>query len=177
MSILLDKRELKKAAKELTIVKINEVIATLNEVLSERQREVETIEKLQAFAKEQGFSLEQLGYKLSNDSVISSDTSESTEKPSGRPTKPKFKTINPTSQSFYVEEGKLCLLKTHTMKKGLIDRGIDVFTHAKLDSKFTNQVQPLIDAATAQATESFNAKVDVWNEWAKNNNEEILEKR
>ncbi len=177
MSILLDKRELKKAAKELSVVKINEVIVTLNEVLSERQREIETIEKLKALAKEQGFSLEQLGYTLSNDSVISSDTSDNSEKPSGRPTKPKFKTINPTSQSFYIEEGKLCLLKTHTMKKGLIDRGIDVFAYAKLDSQFEAQVQPLIDLATAQATQSFNAKVDVWNEWAKDNNEEILEKR
>lgn len=177
MSILLDKRELKKAAKELTVVKINEVIATLNEVLSERQREVETIEKLQAFAKEQGFSLEQLGYKLSNDSVISSDTSENAEKPSGRPTKPKFKTINIESQFFYVENGQLCLLKTHTMKNGLIERGIDVFPYSKVDNQLAAQVQPLIDAATAQATESFNAKVDVWNEWAKNNNEEILEKR
>jgi hypothetical protein len=177
MSILLDKRELKKAAKELTVAKINEVIATLSEVLSERQREVETIEKLKALAKEQGFSLEQLGYTLSNDSVISSDTSDNYEKPSGRPTKPKFKTINPTSQSFYIEEGKLCLLKTHTMKKGLIDRGIDVFAYAKLDSQFEAQVQPLIDLAIAQATQSFNAKVDVWNEWAMDNNEEILEKR
>ncbi len=38
----------------------------------------------------------------------------------------KFKTLNPESQFFYVEDGKLHLLKTHTMKKGLEDRGIKV---------------------------------------------------
>lgn len=117
MSILLDKRELKKAAKELSVTKINEVISILNEVLTDRQREIETIEKLQAFAKEQGFTLEQLGYKLSNDSIISTESVETESKPTGRPTKPKFKTINVDSQFFYVEDGKLCLLKTHTMKK------------------------------------------------------------
>ena len=41
MSILLDKRELKKAAKELTLVKLTDVIETLNAVLAERQVEVE----------------------------------------------------------------------------------------------------------------------------------------
>ena len=51
MNILLDKRELKKAAKELSVLKINEVINALQEVLTDRQREIETIEKLQAFAK------------------------------------------------------------------------------------------------------------------------------
>lgn len=177
MSILLDKRELKKAAKELSVIKINEVISTLNEVLADRQREIDAIEKLQAFAKEQGFTLEQLGYKLSNDSIISAETAEVETKSSGRPTKPKFKTINVESQFFYVEDGKLCLLKTHTMKKGLVDRGIEVFPFSKVDKKFSAQVQPLLDAATAQATESFNAKVDVWNEWAKAHGEEILVKR
>lgn len=174
MNILLDKRELKKAAKELSVVKINEVIATLHEVLTDRQREIDTIDKLQAFAKEQGFTLEQLGYKLSNDSVISTESIEVDTKSSGRPTKPKFKTINVESQFFYVEEGKLCLLKTHTMKKGLIDRGIEVFPYSKVDRKFSSQVKPLLDAAIKQATESFNIKVDIWNEWAKNNGEEVL---
>lgn len=177
MSILLDKRELKKAAKELSVTKINEVISILNEVLTDRQREIETIEKLQAFAKEQGFTLEQLGYKLSNDSIISTESVETESKPTGRPTKPKFKTINVDSQFFYVEDGKLCLLKTHTMKKGLKERGIDVFPYSKVESKFVDQVQPLINEATAQATESFNAKVDTWNEWAKAHGEEILSKK
>ncbi|MGY5796175.1 H-NS family histone-like protein [Rheinheimera faecalis] len=177
MSILLDKRELKKAAKELSVTKINEVISILNEVLADRQREIETIEKLQAFAKEQGFTLEQLGYKLSNDAIISAEAVETESKPSGRPTKPKFKTINVESQFFYVEDGKLSLLKTHTMKKGLIDRGIDVFPFSKVDKKFSAQVQPLLDSATLQATESFNAKVVVWNVWAKAHGEEILSKK
>jgi uncharacterized protein YihD (DUF1040 family) len=177
MSILLDKRELKKAAKELSVTKINEVIDLLNGVLADRQREIETIEKLQALAKQEGFTLEQLGYKLSNESVISADTADVETIKSSRPTKPKFKTINVDSQFFYVEDGKLCLLKTHTMKKGLKERGIDVFPYSKVESKFIDQVQPLIDEATALATESFNAKVDAWNEWAKAHGEETLEKR
>lgn len=177
MSILLDKRELKKAAKELSVTKINEAINILNEVLADRQREIETIEKLQAFAKEQGFTLEQLGYKLSNEVISPTEVVEAESKPSGRPTKPKFKTINVESQFFYVEAGKLCLLKTHTMKKGLIERGIDVFPYSKVDKQFSSQVKPLLDSATAQATESFNAKVDIWNEWAKNHGEEILSKK
>jgi uncharacterized protein YihD (DUF1040 family) len=177
MSILLDKRELKKAAKELSVLKINEVINALQEVLTDRQREIETIEKLQAFAKEQGFTLEQLGYKLSSDTIKSDVVDEDQSRPSSRPTKPKFKTMNVESQFFYVENGKLCLLKTHTMKKGLIERGIDVFPFSKVAKKLSSQVQPLLDEAIAQATESFNAKVDVWNEWAKAHGEEILAKR
>lgn len=177
MNILLDKSELKKAAKELSVLKINEVINALQEVLTDRQREIETIEKLQAFAKEQGFTLEQLGYKLSNDTITSNEVDEDEGKSSGRPTKPKFKTINVESQFFYVENGRLCLLKTHTMKKGLIERGIDVFPFSKVAKKLSSQVQPLLDAAIAQATESFNAKVDIWNEWAKAHGEEILAKR
>lgn len=177
MSILLDKRELKKAAKELSVTKINEIISTLNEVLSDRQREIEAIEKLQAFAKEQGFTLEQLGYKLSNDAIVSTEAAKAETKPSGRPIKPKFKTINVESQFFYIEHGKLCLLKTHTMKKGLVDRGIDVFPFSKVGKDYSVQVQPLLNSAIAQATESFNTKVDVWNDWAKDNGEEILSKK
>jgi hypothetical protein len=177
MSILLDKRELKKAAKELSVTKINEVIDVLNGVLADRQREIETIEKLQALAKQEGFTLEQLGYKLSNESVISTETADVETIKSSRPTKPKFKTIKTDSQFFYVKDGKLQLLKTHTMKQGLINSGIAVFPYSKVESKFADQVQPLIDAATANAVESFNTKVDIWNEWANANNEEILEKR
>ena len=69
MSILLDKRELKKAAKELTLGKLTDVIDTLNSVLAERQKEVELIGQLEQLAKSQGFTLEQLGYKLNNDAV------------------------------------------------------------------------------------------------------------
>ena len=74
MSILLDKRELKKAAKELTLVKLTEVIETLNSVLTERQNEVELIAQLEQLAKAQGFTLEQLGYKRSNELVATEAT-------------------------------------------------------------------------------------------------------
>lgn len=176
MSILLDKRELKKAAKELTLVKLTEVIETLNAVLSERQNEVELIAQLEQFAKAQGFTLEQLGYKRSNEIVVTEAT-ESSAKADKRPTKPKFKTINKDSQYFYVEEGKLHLLRTHTMKKGLQDRGIDVVPVSKVDKKYAKQIDSLIVEATAQAVDNFNAKVDVWNEWAAANAEEILSKK
>ena len=176
MSILLDKRELKKAAKELTLVKLTDVIDTLNNVLAERQKEVELINQLEQLAKSQGFTLEQLGYKLSNDVAVT-DTPVSAVKSDKRPTKPKFKTINKESQYFYVEAGQLQLLRTHTMKKGLQERGIEVVPISKVDKKYAKQIDSLIIEATAQATENFNAKVDAWNEWAAANGEEILSKK
>ena len=176
MSILLDKRELKKAAKELTLVKLTDVIETLNNVLAERQKEVELIGQLEQLAKSQGFTLEQLGYKLSND-VISSPIQQDDTETGKRPVKPKFKTLNKDSQYFYVENGKLQLLRTHTMKKGLQDRGIDVVPVTKVDKKYAKQIDSLIADATAQAVENFNAKVDAWNEWAAANAEEILTKK
>lgn len=176
MSILLDKRELKKAAKELTLVKLTDVIETLNNVLAERQKEVELISQLEQLAKSQGFTLEQLGYKLSNDVAVT-DTPVSAAKSDKRPTKPKFKTINKESQYFYVEAGQLQLLRTHTMKKGLQERGIEVVPVSKVDKKYAKQIDSLIAEATAQATENFNAKVDAWNEWAAANGEEILSKK
>jgi len=176
MSILLDKRELKKAAKELTLVKLTDVIETLNAVLAERQKEVELITQLEQLAQSQGFTLEQLGYKLNNDVSGIADTSVA-DKADKRPTKPKFKTINRDSQYFYVENGELQLLRTHTMKKGLQDRGIDVVPVNKVDKKYAKQIDNLITDATAQAVENFNAKVDAWNEWAAANAEEILSKK
>jgi hypothetical protein len=176
MSILLDKRELKKAAKDLSLVKLTEVIDTLNGVLADRQKEVELITQLQQLAKSQGFTLEQLGYKLNNDAV-SADSADAPIKAGKRPTKPKFKTINKDSQYFYIESGKLQLLRTHTMKKGLQARGIDVVPVAGVDKKYVKQIDSLIADATAQAVENYNAKVDVWNEWAAANGEEILSKR
>lgn len=173
MSILLDKRELKKAAKELTLVKLTDVIDVLNGVLAERQKEVELISQLEQLAKSQGFTLEQLGYKLNNE-LVTVDSSEPVEKHGKRPTKPKFKTINKDSQYFYVENGQLQLLRTHTMKKGLQDKGIDVVPVTKVDKKYIKQVDALIAEATQQAIENFNAKVAVWNEWAAANGEEIL---
>ncbi|MDR7123110.1 hypothetical protein [Rheinheimera soli] len=63
------------------------------------------------------------------------------------------------------------------MKKGLVARGVDVFPYSKVAKKLASQVQPLLDVAIIQATENFNGKVDIWNEWAKANNEEILLKK
>ncbi|GAB2933028.1 H-NS family histone-like protein [Rheinheimera gaetbuli] len=176
MSILLDKRELKKAAKELTLAKLTDVIEILNSVLAERQKEVELIAQLEQLAKSQGFTLEQLGYKLNNDVLVIEGT-EQQPKADRRPTKPKFKTINKESQYFYVEDGKLQLLRTHTMKKGLQERGIDVVPVSKVDKKYAKQIDSLIVEATAQAVENFNAKVGAWNEWAAANAEEILAKK
>lgn len=176
MSILLDKRELKKAAKELTLAKLTDVIETLNAVLAERQVEVELITQLEQFAKSQGFTMEQLGYKLNND-LVGTDTQDGSAKSDKRPTKPKFKTINKDSQYFYVENGQLQLLRTHTMKKGLQQRGIDVVPVTKVDKKYAKQIDSLIADATAQAVENFNAKVDAWNDWASANAEEILTKK
>lgn len=176
MSLLLDKRELKKAAKELPLVKLTEVIETLNAVLAERQKEVELISQIQQLAQSQGFTLEQLGYKLNNE-LVASDDNEASSESSSRPVKPKFKTINKESQFFYVENGELNLLRTHTMKKGLQDRGISVVPTGEVDKKYAKQVDKLIAEATEQAVENFNKKVDIWNEWATVNGGEILEKR
>lgn len=178
MSLLLDKRELKKAAKELTVVKLQEVIEVLNSVLEERQKETEVLDKVREFARAQGFTLEQLGYKLNADTLITvaEDNTEVAED-SKRPVKPKFKTINKESQFFYVENGALQLLKTHTMKKALNERGIDVVPFAKVEKKYVKQVDALLAEATTQAVANFNAKVEIWNEYAAAHNEEILQKR
>jgi len=179
MSLLLDKRELKKAAKELSVVKLQEVIDVLNSILIERQKESDFIVELLEFVKAKGYTLEQLGYKQSADGVISPIAEDVTvdEEVGKRPVKPKFKTINPETQYFYVENGSLKLLKTHTMKKGLNDRGIEVLEFNKVEAKYQKQIGSLLADAGAQALENFNVKVDVWNEWAAANNEEILEKR
>jgi hypothetical protein len=177
MSLLLDKRELKKAAKELSVLKLQEVIDVLTSVLDERQKESEVLAKVREFAKAQGFTLEQLGYKLNADGVAVLDADDAEENDSKRPVKPKFKTINKDSQFFYVENGSLQLLKTHTMKKGLLERGIDVVPFSKVEKKYIKQVDALLEDAGKQALANFNSKVDVWNEWAKQHDDEILTKR
>ncbi len=178
MSLLLDKRELKKAAKELSVLKLQEVIDVLTSVLDERQKESEVLAKVREFAKAQGFTLEQLGYKLNADGVtVVFDADEADNGDSKRPVKPKFKTINKDSQFFYVENGSLQLLKTHTMKKGLQDRGINVVPFSKVEKKYIKQVDALLEDAGKQALANFNSKVDVWNEWATQHNEEVLTKR
>ena len=175
MSLLLDKKELKKAAKEITTVKLHEVIETLNAVLAERQKETEVLSQIRALAKAQGFTLEQLGYQLNADVVVSHD--EEIESKGKRPVKPKFKTINKESQFFYVDAGKLHLLKTHTMKKALVDRGIKVVPFHKVDGKYSKDIEALLAEAGTQAVENFNSKVDVWNAYAQVNDEEILSKK
>lgn len=178
MSLLLDKRELKKAAKELSVSKLQEVIEVLQSVLTERENEAALLDEIREFAKSKGFTLEQLGYKLSNDSVAPvAMESADVAGDSKRPVKPKFKTINKESQYFYEEDGQFHLLKTHTMKKALQDRGINVLPFSKVEKKYGKQVDKLLAEAAAQATENYNAKVAIWNEWAKQNNDEILETR
>lgn len=175
MSLLLDKKELKKAAKEITTFKLHEVIETLNSVLAERQKETEVLSQIRALAKAQGFTLEQLGYQLNADVVVSHD--DDTESKGKRPVKPKFKTINKESQFFYVDAGKLHLLKTHTMKKALVDRGIKVVPFHKVDGKYSKDIDALLAEAGTQAVENFNSKVDVWNAYAQANGEEVLSKK
>ena len=175
MSILLDKKELKKAAKEISVAKIHEAIEVLQSAIADRQKEIDTIEQIKQLAKAQGFSLEQLGLSVS--ATVAVETSEEPSEVGKRPTKPKFKTLNPDSQFFYVENGKLNLLKTHTMKKGLEERGIKVVPFSKVEKKFQSEISLLIAEASAQATTSFNAKVEIWNAWAEQNGEEILAAR
>jgi len=175
MSLLLDKRELKKAARELTLAKLNDVLETLQSVLAERQSELDAINEIERFAREKGFTLEQLGYKQVQDVVAS--TPESVSSDDKKPVKPKFKTLNKDSQYFYVENGKLQLLRTHTMKKGLQDRGIDVVPAAKVDKKFAKDIERLLADATEQAVTNYNQKVLVWNDWARVNGGELLEQR
>lgn len=175
MSLLLDKRELKKAAKELTLAKLNDVLQTLQSVLAERQGELEAINEIERFAREKGFTLEQLGYKQVQDIIPAEESS--TENGTKRPVKPKFKTLNKSSQYFYVENGKLHLLRTHTMKKGLQAKGIDVVPANKVEKKFAKDIEVLLAEATEQAIRNFNQKVAVWNAWATVNGGEILAPR
>lgn len=175
MSLLLDKRELRKAAKELTLAKLNDVLETLQSVLAERQGELETIHEIERLAREKGYTMEQLGYKQVQDVVPNENNI--TENDTKRPVKPKFKTLNKNSQYFYIEDGKLHLLRTHTMKKGLQARGVEVIAAAQVDKKFAKDIDTLLAEATEQAISNFNSKVAVWNAWAKVNGGEILASR
>ncbi|MEE2001244.1 H-NS histone family protein [Alkalimonas sp. MEB108] len=173
MSLLVNKKELKKAAEELSVIKLQDVIRQLNDVLEERQREAETIEELKALAKQKGFSLQQLGFQVQHE-LVSTEVVAPADK---RPVKPKLKTINKEKQYFYVEAGKLQLLKTHTMKQGLRDRGIDILAYSDVNKKHQKEVQALLADAEKQAIENFNAKVQVWNDWAKAHGAELLTTR
>ncbi|MDP4537723.1 H-NS histone family protein [Alkalimonas collagenimarina] len=171
MSLLLNKKELKRSAKELTVVNLRDAIEWLTEVLDSRQKEAAAIEQIKQLAKSQGYSLEQLGFHVHHELVAESATSENANK---RPVKPKLKTLNKDKQYFYVESGQLQHLKTHTMKKALQNKGIEVVPFASVHKKYAKDVQSLLAAAEKQALENYNAKVEVWNTWAEANNEEIL---
>ncbi len=172
MSIFFDKKELKKAAKEVSVAKIHEAIDILESVIAERQKEIDTIEQIKLLAKSKGFSLDQLGLQLTSNVAV--ETVEENSEVAKRPTKPKFKTLNPESQFFYVDNGKLNLLKTHTMKKGLEDRGITIVSFSQVAKNHQSAISPLITEALEQATSSYNSKVGIWNAWAEQNGEEIL---
>lgn len=63
------------------------------------------------------------------------------------------------------------------MKKGLEERAIKIVPFGKVEKKFQSEISPLIAEASVQATTSFNAKIEIWNVWAKQNGEEILQKK
>lgn len=164
-------KEIKKEGKGLSITEVKSAISALQEVLRDREKEVQVISDIEALARQNGFSLKQLGFAFES---LPDDT-DSTKK-SKRPTKPKFKTINPDNQYFYIEDGKLELLKTHTMKKGLQGRGIEVFPFHRLNPDQHTQAKMLIDEAIAQSVKNYNSKVDEWNEYAVMNELEVLNK-
>ncbi|MEE2025629.1 MULTISPECIES: H-NS family histone-like protein [Alkalimonas] len=171
MSLLLNKKELKKAAEELSVVKLQDVIRQLNDVLENRKRETEALEELKDFVKQKGFTFQQLGISVQHE-VVSVDEPQAVT--SKRPVKPKLKSLNKEKQYFYVDEGKLQLLKTHTMKQGLRDRGISILSYADVSQKHQKDVDALLAEAEQQAIENFNAKVGVWNQWAEANGAEML---
>lgn len=171
MSVLSDKKALKKAAEELTVVKLQEVIRQLNDVLESRQREAEALAEVEELVRQKGFTLQQLGISVQHE-LAPASTDVVTEK---RPVKPKLKSINKEKQYFYVDGGKLQLLKTHTMKQGLRDRGISILSFVDVSKKHQKEVQALLADAEQQAIKNFNAKVQVWNQWAQQHGGEILE--
>lgn len=171
MSLLLNKKELKRSAKELTVVNLRHTIEWLTEVLDSRQKEAKAIEQIKQLAKSQGYSLEQLGFHVHHDLVDAPADAAKAEK---RPVKPKLKTLNKDKQYFYVEAGQLQHLKTHTMKKSLLDKGIDVISYSVVDKKHADEVQALLVEAEKQALENYNAKVHIWNAWATAHEGEIL---
>lgn len=97
MSLLLNKKELKKSAKELTVVNLRDAIEWLTEVLESRQKEAEAIEQIKQLAKSQGYSLEQLGFQVHHELIAEPSAYEKSSK---RPVKPKLKTLNKEKQYF-----------------------------------------------------------------------------
>lgn len=174
-NVLLVNRELKQLAKNITIAGIENAISVLQSVLAERSREQTVIANLKAMAEQSGYTLEQLGL-VSTQSTIS-NPAKSAEKTEERPIKPKLKTINLENQLFYVEDGSLKLLRTHTMKNALNARGISMINPKDLTAEQLEQAQQLIKNAIEVAVSSFNGKVDIWNEFANRTGLEILTKK
>lgn len=174
-NVLLSNRELKQLAKTLTIPAIENAITVLQSVLSERSREQTVINNLKAMAEQNGYTLEQLGL-VSTQTTISTPA-KTAEKGNERPIKPKLKTINLENQLFYVEDGSLKLLRTHTMKASLAERGISMLLPRDLTDEQLQKAATLIEEAKQIALQSYNEKVDVWNEYANRVGDEILEKR
>jgi 2-phospho-L-lactate guanylyltransferase (CobY/MobA/RfbA family) len=174
-NVLLVNRELKQLAKNITIAGIENAISVLQSVLAERSREQKVIADLKAMAEQSGYTLEQLGL-VSTQSTIS-NPAKSAEKTEQRPIKPKLKTINLENQLFYVEDGSLKLLRTHTMKNALNERGISMINPKDLTAEQLEQAQQLIKNATEVAMSSFNEKVDIWNEYATKTGLELLAKK
>lgn len=169
--------ELKKQARALSYHQLQSVVGTLQGVLDERKREVEVIASIQEFASSRGFSLEKLGYTLSNaDATILVDSKSQIQAADkkARPRKPKLHSINNKKQLFYFEDGELIRLSSHALKRRLSNRGIQLVTFAELSKKQQKAAKAILEGIRIASLESYNKNVAVWNEWAAANNEEML---
>lgn len=177
MSVLHSVKETKKEAKQLTVAQLNTAIETLQAVLKEREVEAQTLNEIEALALARGFSLKQLGLVQAATANVEPDAAQVDKaEHNDRPIKPKLKSLNAESLYFYNEDGQLKLLATHTMKKGLQNRGIEVVPFAQLSKGDKEKAQLLIEDATQTAILNYNKKVDVWNAYAEKQGLEILAK-
>lgn len=175
MFLNLTDKELKKEAKKLSIAQLNSVIATLTEVTNERENEATFLKEIEELAQSRGFSLRKLGLVQGVTDQVSDVAEKKTKE--ARPTKPKLKSVNAEKQFFYVEDGELKMLMTHTMKKGLLERGIELTPFDKLSDEHKETADSLIAQATKMLTSNYNEKVDIWNAYAQEHGLEILTKR
>lgn len=174
MSILLNLPELKKEAKHLSIAQLEAVESAIKEVQFLRAQEKDVIQQLESMAKEHGFTLERLGYVQAN---IKMHAGKSKITPKRMP-KPKFKPLRAHSQYFFTDElGQFLLLKAHTMKRSLANRGIEVVPYLSLSSERKKSADIQISEAIDQALISYNSKVDTWNALAAENGLELLSKK
>ena len=160
---MLNPKDIKAQAKHLSIVQLQTAISYLNEVVKERENEARVLREIEELAASRGVTLRQLGlvYLSGEDETTREDT-----KKSDRPIKPKFKRFNPESMFFYTENGEFKMLITHTMKKVLLERGIDIIPYHKLSKSQKEQALKLVEQAMEVSKENFNAKVVVWNAYA-----------